>query len=153
MRKLKDIYIILENIRSLYNVGAIFRTAEATARVKKIYLCGITGTPDQKGFLKTALSGAGQINWEYWPNTRDLIKKLKSKKVKIIALEQTEESFDYKKFQPKFPLALILGNEKEGVDPEILKMCDQKIQIPLFGKGKSLNVAVAFGIVIYEIIS
>ena len=174
------VYIILDNIRSRENVGSIFRTADA-AGVGKIYLCGITPTPkimehgtwnmNQKtGFRfqdssdkihKTALGAETYVPWEYCRETWRLIAKLKKEGINIVALEQTKESVNIfsaeggsasgGKFKPKFPLALVLGNEVRGLSPQILKYCGKKISIPMYGKKESLNVSVAAGVAIYQI--
>jgi len=153
-------YLILHNIRSAYNVGSIFRTADG-AGIKKIYLTGYSPVPAdgskiyetraQKMLTKTALGAEKNISWEKIENLNDLIKKLKQDKFQIVALEQDNKSIGYKKFKPKFPLALIVGNEVKGIDKRILKKCDKIIEIPMRGKKKSLNVSVAAGIALYEI--
>jgi tRNA G18 (ribose-2'-O)-methylase SpoU len=160
--KPKRFFVIVHNIRSLYNVGSIFRTADAFG-ITKIYLTGYTGTPanpiHQKKIAKVALGAEKWVAWEYKPSAVRLIKKLKEQKVKIIALENNislslnssllrgkgRVGLLYK-FKPKFPLALILGEETKGVPKAILKLCDEIIEIPMKGKKESLNVSVAFGI-------
>lgn len=157
----KGVFIILNNVRSLHNVGAIFRVAEA-AGVKKIFLCGITGYPkageewarNAARIAKTALGAERVVPWEYHRDIIPLLKKLKRKGVRLFALEQTPKSIDFRKAKYKFPLALILGHEREGIEKKILGLADQIIEIPMYGKIKeSLNVAVACGIAVYEIIS
>ena len=156
-----DIYLILDNIRSRENVGSIFRTADA-AGVSKVYLCGITPRPPHEKISKTALGADEYVPWEYHPQTWRLLHKLKTKngKLKIIGLERfdkltasrlkirTQSIF---KFKPKFPLALVLGNEVKGLSPKILKYCDKKIAIPMYGRKESLNVAVAAGVALYQL--
>jgi tRNA G18 (ribose-2'-O)-methylase SpoU len=146
----QEIYIILNNIRSLHNVGSIFRTSDG-AGVKKLYLCGQTGYPPREEITKTALGAEEVVPWEYYIDPIDCIKKLKKKGIQIVALEQTEKSADYKKFKPKYPLCLVIGHEIDGVEEEILKLCDSTIEIPMKGKKQSLNVSVAFGIAIYQL--
>ncbi len=175
----KEVILILHNIRSAYNVGSIFRTADGVG-VSKIYLCGITPTPrisksairptlDPRLFArefssgrisdllengkieKTALGAEKNIPWEHWPQTWRLLEKLKEQKVKIIALEQSKKSVDYRKFKAKFPLALILGNEVKGLSKKVLKYCDKVIEIPMRGKKESLNVSVAAGVALYRL--
>ncbi|MCS7184243.1 MAG: TrmH family RNA methyltransferase [Patescibacteria group bacterium] len=145
-----DICIILHNIRSVYNVGSIFRTADA-AGVDKIILTGYTPTPvlKEKEIAKTALGAEKYLNWEYYHNISYLIKKLQKEGFNIIALEQSKESIPYYKFRPKFPLALICGNEIKGLNIKILNKSQAIVDIPMFGKKESLNVSVAVGIVIY----
>ncbi len=148
----KEIYVLLNNIRSLHNVGSIFRTADG-AGVKKIFLCGQTGYPPREEITKIAIGAEETVPWEYWIDAKDCIKKLlKNKKsVQLVALEQTENSQDYKKFKPKYPLCLVLGHEIDGVEQGILDLCDTAIEIPMYGKKQSLNVSVAFGIAIYSL--
>jgi len=146
------IILILYNVRSRENVGSIFRTADG-AGVDKIYLCGITSTPPHEKISKTALGAENFVTWEYYKQTWRLLAKLKKEGINIVALEQTKESVDLFKFKPKFPLALVLGNEVKGLSPQILKYCDKKISIPMYGKKESLNVAVAAGIAVYAILN
>lgn len=145
----KEIIVTLDNIRSRENVGSIFRTADA-AGVDKIYLCGITPTPPHEKISKTALGAETYVPWEYHKQTWRLLAKLK-RGMSIVALEQTKESEDVFKFKPKFPLVLVLGNEVKGLSPQILKYCDKKIFIPMYGKKESLNVSVAAGIALYQL--
>ncbi|MEK7653179.1 MAG: RNA methyltransferase [Patescibacteria group bacterium] len=146
----KELIVICDNIRSLYNVGSIFRTSDALG-VTKIFLCGITGKPGQKGVDKVALGAEKAVAWEHYRHAWRLVEKLKKQGVKIVALEQIKKSIDIKKFKPKFSLALIVGNEVNGVSPSLLKRADAVVEIPMKGVKESLNVAVAFGIVAYEI--
>ena len=148
----KDFYVICDNIRSLYNVGSIFRTADALG-VKKIYLCGITGTPLQKGLAKVALGAEKSVSWERVGQTWRVVEKLKRQGVQVVALEQTLGSIEIKRFKPTFPLALVVGNEVDGVAKSVLKRVNAAVQIPMAGVKESLNVSVAFGIAGYEIIS
>jgi len=149
--KEQEIYLILHNIRSAYNVGSIFRTADA-AGVKKIYLCGYTPTPDNQKVVKTSLGAEKYVPWEYHKQTWQLLKKIKIKKIHIIALEQTKKSVDYRQFKPRFPLALVVGNEVKGLSKKILTYADKIIAIPMYGRKESLNVAVATGIALYKLI-
>ncbi len=143
---MKEFYVICQNIRSLFNVGAIFRTADAFG-ADKIFLTGITGRPPRKEISKVALGAEEYMPWEYQRQPARLIKKLKSQGVQIVALEQAKgESIDLNQWQPKFPLALILGYEPVGLPKPLLKLADQIVEIPMHGKKESLNVAVAFGI-------
>jgi tRNA G18 (ribose-2'-O)-methylase SpoU len=145
------IRVILHNIRSAYNVGAIFRTADAVG-VEKIYLTGYTPNPDKdKKIEKTALGAEKYVAWQSYKNLGYLLKKLKKEKFKIVALEQIEKSIPYYKFKPQFDIVLILGNEVRGLNKKILEKCDYILEIPMFGKKESLNVAVAFGIVAYDL--
>lgn len=148
----QKIYVILDNIRSRENIGSIFRTADA-ARVDKIYLCGITPTPPHQKISKTALGAENWIPWEYHKQTWRLLKELKANNIYIAAIEQLPKAINYKKFKPKFPLALVLGNEVKGLSDRILRYADKIVAIPMYGKKESLNVAVAAGIVIYQLIN
>lgn len=143
-------YVICDNIRSLENIGSIFRTADAL-NVNEIFLCGICGRPPHQKISKSALGAEKWIDWEYCGLIWKLIEKLKKENVFVVALEQTKNSLNYNKFKPKFPLALVVGNEIKGVSPAVLKRVDKIISLPMFGKKESLNVAVAFGIAAYEI--
>jgi tRNA G18 (ribose-2'-O)-methylase SpoU len=148
--KNKDFYVICDNIRSRENVGSIFRTADALG-IKKIYLCGITPCPPHQKISKAALGAENYIEWEYFKQTGKLIDKLKKEKIKIAVLEQSKKSISLQKFKPKFPLALVIGNEVRGISKSILKKADKIIEIKMKGKKESLNVSVAFGIAGYEI--
>lgn len=150
MSSKKQIYVIVHNIRSLYNVGSIFRTADAFG-IAKIYLTGYTGTPANlnhlKKIAKVALGAEKFVSWEYRRSAIKLIKELSAKKVKIVGLDNNiSKTINLKKFKPKFPVALILGEETTGINKKLLMMCDQLVEIPMQGKKESLNVSVAFGV-------
>ena len=148
--------VILDNIRSVYNVGSIFRTSDALG-VNKIYLCGTTPTPiDRFGrarqdLVKVALGAEKDINWEYCSDTKEIIKKLKKEKFQIIAVEQDRKSVNFKKVKLKYPLAIVIGNEVGGIDKKTLALSHVIAEIPMVGKKESLNVSVSFGIVGYQI--
>jgi tRNA G18 (ribose-2'-O)-methylase SpoU len=148
--KWQEIYLILHNIRSAYNVGSIFRTADA-AGVKKVYICGYSPTPTDKKVAKTALEAEHFVPWEHHKQTWRLMEKLKKDGLQIVALEQTKKSIDYRKSKNRFPLALVVGNEVRGLSKGILKYANKIIAIPMYGKKESLNVAVAAGIALYKI--
>ena len=150
--KKKEIYVVLNNIRSRENVGSIFRTADA-AGVSKIYLCGITPAPPHEKISKTALGAENYVPWEYHKQTWRLLANLKKEGMDIVALEQTKNSKNIFTFKPKSPLVLVLGNEVKGLSPKVLKYCGKKIAIPMYGRKESLNVAVAAGIALYSIIN
>jgi len=141
--------VILNNIRSLYNVGSIFRTSDG-ARVEKIWLCGITGHPPNNQIAKTALGAQDHVSWEYREDVSSVLEELKEKDYQIVFLEQTNESCFYQDFIPKSPVCLVIGNEIEGVSSDILSYCDAAIEIEMDGIKNSLNVAVAYGIVAYH---
>ncbi len=141
---------LVENVRSLYNVGAIFRTADG-AGVSKVILTGITGCPPHKEIRKVALGAEENVSWEYHQDSVAIARQLKQKGIKIVALETTAESALYNQVKYEFPLCLVLGNEYHGISPELLAEADSYIKIPMRGMKVSLNVGVAFGIAIYEI--
>jgi 23S rRNA (guanosine2251-2'-O)-methyltransferase len=162
----QQLYLILHNIRSAYNVGSIFRTADA-AGVEKIYVCGYSPTPSRnctsplarsfsypsgRKVAKTALGAEKTVPWEYHKQTWRLLEKLSESKVQIVALEQSKKSVDYRRFKPRLPIALVLGNEVRGLSPKIIKYCDKIIEIPMRGKKESLNVSVAAGIAIFKLL-
>lgn len=145
------VYVVLHNIRSNYNVGSIFRTSDG-AMIEKLFLCGYTPHPPKKEILKTALGATESVKWEYIRDTKEVIKKLKVQGIKIVALELTDESVSYSNFtEIEFPICLVVGNEISGISQEILDLCDYAIDIPQYGIKQSLNVAVAYGIAIYEL--
>lgn len=158
----RELFLILHNIRSAYNVGSIFRTADSVG-VKKIYLTGYTPCPfvyknkalhqtkAEKMLAKTALGAQVYVEWEKHDDIFELIRQLKEKGVSVVALEQNENSQDYREFSPNFPVALIAGNEPSGIEDEVLNECDQVVEIPMRGKKKSLNVSVAVGVAAYEL--
>jgi tRNA G18 (ribose-2'-O)-methylase SpoU len=143
--------VLLDNIRSLHNIGSIFRTSDG-ALIEKLYLCGITGTPPRNEIRKTSLGAEESVSWVYFENAVDAITELKGKNYQIIALEQTTQSIDYRRAIYQYPLCLIVGHEYNGIQEDLVKMSDMAVEIPMYGIKHSLNVSVAFGIVIYEII-
>ena len=144
--------IILDNIRSLNNVGSVFRTSDAFL-VKKIYICGITATPPHKDIHKTALGSTDTVEWEYGKNTLDVINKLKDDKVSIISLEQAENAILLNEFMPEKNkiYALVFGNEVKGVSQQVVDASDTVLEIPQFGTKHSLNISVSAGIVIWDL--
>ncbi len=142
--------VVLDNIRSLHNVGAIFRTADGVG-VEKLWLCGITGFPPQSQITKTALGAEDRVPWEHSHDVLAVVTSLKNRGHAIIALEQTEQSLNFDQFEVPFPICLIVGNEIEGISPELLSLCDGAVEIPMAGAKNSLNAAVAFGVVAYQI--
>jgi len=145
------VYVILNSIRSSYNVGSIFRTSDG-AMIKKLYLCGYTPYPPKKEILKTALGSTESVEWEFVKDAKEVITKLKADGVKICALEQTHNSrVHYSLESNEFPIALIVGNEVSGVSQELIDLCDFSIEIPQYGIKQSLNAAVAYGISIFEL--
>lgn len=146
------IYVLLDNIRSLYNVGSIFRTSDG-ARISKLILTGYTPYPPRKEISKTALDATETVPWEYYKNPIEIIDKLKNENVKICLLEHTTESQPYFDITKRdFPLCLVVGNEITGVSKEIIDRADLAIDIPMFGLKQSLNAAVAYGIAVFELV-
>jgi 23S rRNA (guanosine2251-2'-O)-methyltransferase len=146
------ITIILDNIRSAYNVGAIFRTCDA-AGISKLYLCGITPYPPHNKIPKTALGATKTVNWLRCETTEEAIEKFKKEeKGRVLAVEKVQGSVNFWKFNYTFPLALIFGHEVTGISKTILKLADGIIKIPMFGEKESLNVETACGIAVYEVI-
>ena len=151
-KKKTPLIVILDNIRSMNNVGSIFRTADAFA-VEKIYLCGITATPPNKEITKTALGATESVEWEYREDVVALVKELKQQGVQSFMLEQTDRSVMIQHFTPqkKETIALIFGNEVFGVSDALLPEVSGALEIPQFGTKHSLNVSIAGGIAIWEI--
>jgi tRNA G18 (ribose-2'-O)-methylase SpoU len=143
------IYTLCENIRSLYNVGSIFRTSDAI-RLERLYLTGYTGYPPRKEIDKTALGAVDTVNWSRFEDPLEAVAELKHLKIPLIALEHTSKSKPYFDYQFSFPFCLILGNEVEGVSQSLIKAADAALEIPMFGLKQSLNVSVAYGIVMYH---
>lgn len=146
--------IVMDNIRSLNNIGSVFRTSDAFL-IEKIYLCGITATPPHKDIHKTALGSTETVAWEYAKNTLDLVKKLQSDGVTICAIEQAENATMLNDFTPKHQTtyALVFGNEVKGVSQEVVNASDVVIEIPQFGTKHSLNISVSAGLVIWDVFS
>lgn len=158
------VIIIADNIRSLYNVGSLFRVADGVKLVA-IYLCGITGHKRvkddsrsekviircEKEIQKTGLTGVATIPFQYFEKTGDAVRTAKAKGYNVIGLERTDNSLDYRKAKYVFPLAVVLGHETKGVDDQLLKECGQVVHLPMRGEGISLNVATACGIFLYHI--
>jgi 23S rRNA (guanosine2251-2'-O)-methyltransferase len=142
--------IVLDNIRSLNNVGSVFRTADCF-RIEKIYLCGITATPPHRDIHKTAIGATESVEWEHVENTVELVKQLQSDGWKCYAIEQVEDSVSLEEFEPAEKTAIIMGNEVDGVQQDVINSCDGTIEIPQFGTKHSLNISVCTGIVVWDI--
>jgi len=143
------IYVMLENIRSLYNVGSVFRTSDA-ARIQELLLCGITGYPPRKEISKTALGAENSVPFRQSSDPHPVLDDLQQNHVQLIAVEHTEQSRSIWEIDLSFPVCFVFGYEIEGISQPTLDRCDQAIEIPMFGQKGSLNVSVACGIVLYE---
>lgn len=157
MKKSKEFFVIAHNIRSLLNVGSVFRTADAF-RVSKIYLTGYTGTPEHlihaHKIAKVALGAENFVPWEHSKSASSVIKRLKKAypSLSVVGLENARtRTISLSKFKPAFPLVLILGEEVKGISQGLINLCDKVVEIPMSGKKESLNVSVAFGVAAYHI--
>ena len=155
LKKIKKnpIYIIVDNVLDTYNVGGIFRLADAVS-AKKVFLCGETETPPHTRIKKASINTTEWVAWQYASSAKESITKfkIKNEKLKIIAIEQSPKSVPYNKIDYKFPVAFVVGHESDGVSKEVLKIADHIAEIPMWGVNKSLNVIVSLGIVVYEAI-
>jgi len=148
--KRHPVSVILSNIRSLYNVGSLFRTCDA-ALVSELILCGYTPHPPREEIEKTALGAVDTVPWKYYKKEEIAINELKEKGIKVVALEITDKKKNYDELiYQDFPLCIVLGNEITGIDNNVLDLCDIAIEIPMYGVKHSLNVSVAGGIAIFE---
>lgn len=145
------VVVILDNIRSMHNIGSVFRTSDAFL-IEKVYLCGITATPPNKEIRKTALGATESVDWEYVEEIKELIPQLKSDGFKILSIEQTESSINLSDFEliENEKYAVVFGNEVEGVQQSVINLSDSCIEIPQGGTKHSLNVSVCAGIVLWE---
>lgn len=156
MECMSQIFLILHNIRSVHNVGSIFRTADG-AGVAKLYLIGHTPTPvdrfgrARKDMAKVALGAEGSVPWEYQKSILPLFRELRKQNIEVVAVEQDKNSVTYRTFKTKKSVALVLGSEVEGIPKRVLALCDAIVEIPLRGKKESLNVSVVAGIVLFEL--
>ena len=149
-KKTHPIYVVVDNVRSMYNVGSIFRTSDG-ARISKLFLCGFTPYPPRSEILKTALGATESVAWEYSKSVDDVLVRLKSEHIRIVAVEHTTKSIPHTELTKQdFPLALVIGNEISGLSPTVLDYADIAVEIPMHGIKQSLNVSVAYGIVLFE---
>lgn len=151
--KKNPITIICDNVLDTYNVGSIFRLADAVA-AEKVILCGNTLTPPNSRIKKASINTTGWVNWRYEPSAKEAITKLKilNPKLSIVAVEQDKRSKPFYEVTYEFPLAIVVGNETTGVSKDVLDVADMIVELPMWGINKSLNVMVSLGIVIYEMI-
>tara|TARA_B000000475_G_scaffold76090_1_gene61335 strand:- start:3802 stop:4335 length:534 start_codon:yes stop_codon:yes gene_type:complete len=152
--KKSPLIVILDNVRSLKNVGSIFRSADAF-RIQHIYLCGITATPPHKDIQKTALGSTEAVDWSYAKDTLAVVEKLQSVNVKVMAIEQAENATVLQDFYPNNQsiYALVFGHEVKGVNQAVVNQCDGVIEIPQYGTKHSLNIAVSGGVVLWDLFS
>ena len=150
--KKNPIYIVVDNVLDTYNVGSIFRLADAVA-CEEIFLCGETLVPPNPRIKKASINTTGWVRWRYTSTAVEAIAKLKAQnsKLKTIVLEQDNRSITLKDYKPEFPLAIVVGNETYGVSKEVLKIADTIVELPMYGVNKSLNVMVTLGIALYKI--
>ena len=144
------IYIVLDNIRSAFNVGSAFRTCECFA-IEHLFLTGYTATPENLKTKKTSMGTSEFVNWSYHRDTIDVIQELKDKKIQVYAVETATEASSLFEVEFPSPVALVMGNERHGLSPDIMKACHQSLKIPLFGVKNSLNVGVALGACLSEV--
>jgi 23S rRNA (guanosine2251-2'-O)-methyltransferase len=144
--------VVLDNVRSMHNVGSVFRTADAFL-INGIWLCGYTPRPPHRDIHKTALGATETVSWQYAEKTAGAVQALKDEGYKIFAVEQVEKSIPLHEFSLEYTgkMAVVFGNEVTGIDAEVLKLCDGSIEIPQFGMKHSLNISVAAGIVLWEL--
>ena len=143
--------VLLDHVRSMYNVGAFFRTADGV-RAERLYLCGITAKPDQPGVAKTALGGEANVAWEHYYDALVPMRMLASRGYQIAAMETADDAVDIFDWQPRWPVCVVFGNEVDGVGDALLAACDVKVRLPMRGVKHSLNVATAGGVVLYELL-
>lgn len=150
----QEIYIILDNVLDTYNIGSVFRLADAVG-AQKVYLCGGTETPPNHRIKKASINTTDWVDWTYCETTEEAIKdlRLKIKDIQIVAVELDQRAVPYDKFEYKLPIALIVGHESDGVSKEVMELCDAVVELPMFGVNISLNVMVSLGIVLYHVIS
>ncbi len=149
----QEIYIVLDNVLDTYNIGSVFRLADAVG-AKKIYLCAGSETPPNHRIKKASVGTWQWVEWEYFADTKSAIEMLKTEnqKIKVLAVELDPQAIDYTKADYTLPIALVVGHESDGISKEILNMCDQIVQLPQMGINKSLNVMVSLGIVLYRVL-
>ncbi|MDQ1468598.1 MAG: hypothetical protein QOJ99_78 [Bryobacterales bacterium] len=143
--------LLLENVRSLYNVGSFFRTGDG-AGIEKLYLTGFTGYPPQNMISKTALGAEETLPWEHYGDAVPAIERLRSANYEIAAIETSVHAVDLFDWQPRFPVCLLFGHETDGLTPQVAALADTHVRIPMLGMKHSLNVATAGGIVLYELL-
>ncbi|MBI4037220.1 TrmH family RNA methyltransferase [Candidatus Daviesbacteria bacterium] len=151
--KKQEIYIILDNVLDTYNIGSIFRLADAVG-AKKIFLCGQTATPPNPRIKKASINTTEWVEWEYKETALEVICRLRTMnpELQVVAIEQSPQSIQYDKFEYKLPIALVVGHESYGVSKEVLEIVDGVVEIPMFGVNVSLNVMVSLAIVLFKVL-
>ncbi len=167
--KKNEIYIILDDVLDTYNIGSIFRLADAVA-AKKIYICGESEIPPNHRIKKASINTTEVVEWEYCetaveaihkirklldsasPHSKNIVRAKSRTTLQVVAVEQNPRSVPYDQYDYKLPIALVVGHESDGVSAEVLKVCDAIVELPMFGVNKSLNVMVSLGIVLYEVV-
>ncbi len=145
------VHVVLDNLRSAYNVGSIFRTSDAGA-VERIHLCGMSAHPPHKKISKTALGAQDYVPWTYYERSSSAVDAIKAQGVCVVAVEVVEHAVPHVHFDWPRPVAIVFGNEVNGVGEAVLKRCDAAVRIPMKGFKNSINVATAFGVVLYDIL-
>jgi 23S rRNA (guanosine2251-2'-O)-methyltransferase len=146
------VYIIVDNVLDTYNVGAIFRLADAVA-ASEVLLCGATETPPHTRIKKASINTTEWVKWSYFADTKEAIRDLRSRVegIQIVAVEQDEKSMPYDTFDYHFPVALIVGHETDGISQEVMDLCDAVVEMPMWGVNVSMNVMVSLGIALFEV--
>lgn len=150
--KKKRVFVLLDNVRSMLNVGSVFRTCDAFA-VSHLYLGGITGKPPHREITKSAIGAEQSVSWSHHPSSAELVRKLREEGVRVLAIEQTDRSMELQnvRLEATGSVLLVFGNEVDGVSEEVLEFCDDFVEIPQYGTKHSLNISVSAGIAIWEI--
>ena len=143
--------VLLDNVRSMYNVGAFFRAADGVS-LQKLCLCGITAHPPKKAITKTALGAEDTVSWEHDSDPLRMAARLRAEGFDLVAIETNVQALDLFEWQPKFPVCVMFGHEVDGLRPELLALANTHVRIPMLGQKKSLNVATAGGVVLYELL-
>lgn len=145
------VFALLDSVRSMYNVGAFFRTADAVA-LEKLYLCGITAAPPKNAITKTALGAEERVPWAHFWDPAAAVAELRSRDVDLVAVETNPRAVDLFDWKPRFPVCVVFGHEIDGVRPELIEQCEGFVRIPMLGRKHSLNVASAGAVVLYELL-
>ncbi len=151
--KRNEIYIVLDDVLDTYNIGSVFRLADAVA-AKRIYLCKGSVTPPNHRIKKASINTTEWVDWQYFDSTVEAVNELRimNKELRVIGIEQTDSSVPYDQYEYRMPTALIVGNETTGISEEVLELCDAIVELPMFGINISLNVMVSLGIVLYQVL-